>query len=36
MRIIFGVLQWTIAIAAVLGTIALFTWIAFMLLKKDK
>ena len=31
-----GVLQWTIAIAAVLGTLGLFTWIAVLLLKKDK
>ena len=36
MRIIFGILQWTLAIAAVMGTIALFTWITVMLLKKDR
>ena len=33
---IIGVLQWTVAIASILGTLALFTWIAVMLLKKDK
>ena len=33
---ILGVVQWTIAIASVIGTLALFTWIAVMLLKKDR
>ncbi len=33
---VFGVLQWTIAIAAILGTLALFTWILLMLVRKDK
>ncbi len=36
MRSVIGVLQWTIAIGAVLGALALFTWIAVMLVKKDK
>jgi len=31
-----GILQWTIAILSVLGTLALFTWIAVMFLKKDR
>ena len=35
-EMILGVLQWTIAIASVIGTIALFTWIAVMFLKKDR
>ncbi len=34
--VIVGVLQWTVAIVSVLGTLALFTWIAVMFLKKDK
>ena len=36
MRIVFGVVQWTLAIGSVLATLALFTWIAVMVLKKDK
>ena len=35
-EIILGVLQWTIAIVSVLGTLALFTWIAVLFLKKDR
>ena len=31
-----GVIQWTIAIAAVLGTLALIGWILKMIVKKDK
>jgi hypothetical protein len=31
-----GVVQWTIAIISVAGTLALFTWILKMILKKDK
>ena len=31
-----GLLQWTIAIAAVAGTIALIGWIVMMIVKKDK
>ena len=29
-------IPWTIAIASVTGTIALFTWIIMMIVKKDK
>jgi hypothetical protein len=36
MRIVLGVVQWTVAIFAVAGTIALFTWIIVMLVKKDR
>jgi hypothetical protein len=36
LRIALGVLRWTIAVAAVLGTLALLSWIAIMLVKKDK
>jgi len=31
-----GVLQWTIAILAVGGTLALFGWILTMVVRKDK
>ena len=31
-----GLIQWTIAIAAVLGTLALVGWILKMIVKKDK
>ena len=31
-----GVLQWTIAIVSVAGTLALIGWILTMILKKDK
>ena len=31
-----GVLQWTLAIATVMATLALFTWIIMMVVKKDK
>jgi hypothetical protein len=33
---ILGVIQWTIAILSVLGTVALFTWVAILFLKKDR
>jgi len=33
---LFGVLQWTVAVVSVVATLALFSWIAFMILKKDK
>jgi hypothetical protein len=36
MRSVLGVIQWTLAIASVVGTLALFTWIIVMLVKKDK
>ena len=35
-EMIVGVLQWTVAILSVAGTLALFTWIAVMFLKKDR
>jgi hypothetical protein len=31
-----GVVQWTIAIASVVGTLALVTWIAVLFFKKDR
>jgi len=31
-----GVLQWSIAIVSVAGTLALFTWILMMVFKKHK
>jgi hypothetical protein len=31
-----GVFQWSLAILSVAGTLALFTWILKMILKKDK
>jgi hypothetical protein len=31
-----GVVQWTVAIVSVVGTLALFGWILKMILKKDK
>ena len=31
-----GLLQWTIAILAVVGTLALLGWIVMMVVKKDK
>jgi hypothetical protein len=31
-----GVVQWTVAIAAVIGTLALFTWVVVMVVKKDR
>ena len=34
-RLIINIIQWTIAIAAVLGTLGLFTWIAILFFKKD-
>jgi len=36
MNTFLGILQWTIAILAVAGTLALFTWIAFLFFKKDR
>ena len=36
LRIAIGAVQWTIAIAAVLGTLALFTWVVVMVVKKDR
>jgi len=31
-----GILQWTVAILSVAGTVALFGWIAAMIFKKDR
>jgi hypothetical protein len=36
MRSVLGVIQWTLAIGSVVATLALFTWIIVMLVKKDK
>jgi len=33
---ILGILQWTIAIVSVAGTIALVVWLLGMIVKKDK
>ena len=33
---LFGLLQWVVGIVSVAATLALFSWIAFMILKKDK
>jgi hypothetical protein len=35
-QLILSVVQWTIAIVSVLGTLALFAWIAVMFFKKDR
>ena len=34
--ILLGILQWTLAIGSVLGTLALFTWLMIMFFKKDR
>lgn len=36
MDTIIGILQWTVAIASVLATVALFTWLAILFFKKDQ
>jgi hypothetical protein len=36
LQALLGVLQWTIAIVSVAGTLALFGWILTMVMKKDK
>jgi hypothetical protein len=36
MRSVLGVIQWTLAIGSVVATLALFTWIIVILVKKDK
>jgi hypothetical protein len=36
MRIVLGILQWTVAIVSVLSTLALLFWIAAMFLRKDR
>jgi hypothetical protein len=35
-RSLYGVLQWTIAILSVVGTLALFSWIFLMIVRKDR
>lgn len=35
MKIILGIFEWTIAIIAVGGTVALFTWLAMLFFRKD-
>lgn len=36
MRTLLGVVQWTLAVGSVAGTVALFTWLIVMFVKKDK
>ena len=36
MRTLLGVIQWTLAIGSVAGTVALVTWLIVMFVKKDK
>jgi hypothetical protein len=36
MRTLFGMLQWVLAIGSVLATLALFTWMLTLFLKKDR
>jgi len=36
MSMLLGIIQWTIAILSVAGTLALLTWIAVMFFKKDR
>jgi hypothetical protein len=36
MTSLLGVIQWTIAILSVAGTLALFSWILLMILRKDR
>jgi len=36
MKSVLGVLQWTIAILSVTGTLALFSWILVMIVRKDR
>jgi hypothetical protein len=31
-----GVLQWTIAIVSITGTLVLFSWIVLMIVRKDR
>jgi len=33
---LFGVLQWTVAVLSVVGTLGLFGWIVMMVVRKDK
>jgi hypothetical protein len=36
MTSLLGVIQWTIAILSVAGTLALFSWILLMIFRKDR
>jgi len=36
LQILLGILQWTIAILSVAGTLALFGWMIMMIFRKDK
>ena len=36
MRVLLGVVEWTLAIASVTGTVALFTWIIVLFVRKDR
>jgi hypothetical protein len=36
MSVVVSILQWTLAIASILGTVALLAWMAVMFLKKDR
>ena len=36
LRSLLGVIQWTVAIVSVAATLALFSWILMMILRKDK
>jgi hypothetical protein len=35
MKFVIGILQWSVAIAAIAGTIALITWLAVLFFRKD-
>jgi hypothetical protein len=35
MKLIFGILEWIVAIVALAATIALFTWLAVLFFRKD-
>jgi len=35
MNSVIGILEWTVAIASVLGTLALFGWLAILFFRKD-
>jgi len=36
MKALLGLIEWTLAIGSVAGSLALFTWIIVMFVKKDK
>jgi len=35
MKLVFGILEWIVAIVALAGTISLFTWLAVLFFRKD-